>query len=301
MIRIELTGRQKVQISVVVLALCLTVYVLARNGRPNLDQAVNGWSYPQKQQKDPTKPAGPNNPWDPKKESMVSLFTCYDGQLEIREYRNDSSKRATLAWVKLDPRHQQHIYYHDPMAPIYEKKDPYDHAIALAAYSAAEGHSLGLMTNAALTADQLAAEKKARSEMMAAIGVHDLSVENGEFHFDMMETLMTALNEYRRAPGNPMEDAEKAARARDVLADASAFMEKVNAEKSGIIEKYIGKLNDILTKDQKAKVVLSAKAYESQHTKLTGSTPVQPKAAAKPTPKPAPPKPPQPKPATAPG
>ena len=102
--------------------------------------------------------------------------------------------------------------------------------------------------------------------MMAAIGVHDLSVVNGEFHFDMMETLMTALNEYRRAPGNPMEDAEKAARARDVLADASAFMEKVNAEKSGIIEKYIGKLNDILTKDQKAKVVLSAKAYESQHT-----------------------------------
>ena len=100
-----------------------------------------GGAIRKKQQKDPTKPAGPNNPWDPKKESVVSLFTCYDGQLEIREYRNDSTKRATLTWVKLDPRHQQHIYYHDPMAPIYEKKDPYDHAIALAAYSAAEGHS----------------------------------------------------------------------------------------------------------------------------------------------------------------
>jgi hypothetical protein len=203
----------------------------------------------------------------------------------------------------VDDRRKDYIYYQNPIDPIKKVTDPYQHAMMLAAYNTVNGRMLGLLSTSNLTAEQLAAEKQARTAMMDAVKVEQMSVTDGAFHPELMEKVMTAINDYRRAQGDPATDAKKADLARKVLQTASDFLAKVDSEKWVAMNKYIAKLTDILNSDQKNKVAeagsrLDASGKPIANNKATPKRAPAPAAPGTPVNRPTPPKP-QPVPANA--
>jgi len=166
------------------------------------------------------------------------------------------------------------------MAPVKAVTDPYKHAIALAAYNAANGRSLGLLNSAALTKDQLDEEKKARDIMMNALAVTKMQVADGAFHPELFNVVLDALKAYRNVSGDPLKDQKKADAARKVLELAAAYLKRVELEKQKDIEKYISKMSTILSAEQRVKVAEAGRIYESGTMRLAVAPRVTPPAGA---------------------
>ena len=280
MFGMELTTGQKVQIGFVVAVLGISGIMLYHNTRPVPNNAITVWSQPHPIKVDPSKPLSRDNPYDPNKEQVYTIFASQDGKLRITEFPHEPAKKPLIEWAEIDKRRKSYIYYTDPMAPVKAVTDPYKHAIALAAYNAANGRSLGLLNSAALTKDQLDEEKKARDIMMNALAVTKMQVADGAFHPELFNLVLDALKAYRNVSGDPLKDQKKADAARKVLELAAAYLKRVELEKQKDIEKYISKMSAILSAEQRVKVAEAGRIYESGTMRLAVAPRVTPPAGA---------------------
>jgi hypothetical protein len=260
--------------------LALAGFMLFRNTRPVPNTMVSAWVEVRKYPIDPAKPMSRENPADPKKQATITVFGCFDGKLEIREFPNDPIRKPSIAWREVDKRRKTYLYWKDPLTPVKSVTDPYKHAIALAAYSAANGRRLGLMNNAGLTKEQLEQEAAARKIMMDTLTVTKMQVDDGSFKPDQLKPVMEALKAYRNTEGDPQKDQKKADAARKVIELAAKYLDVVEQYRSDIIEKYIAAMNKILTSDQKTIVAKAGQAYETPRNVRLAAGPAAPAAPA---------------------
>jgi hypothetical protein len=278
MFGLELTTGEKVQIGVVVAILALAGFMFFRNTRVVPDNAVNAWVEIRKYQVDPSKPMSRDNPADPKKEATITVFACYDGKLEIREFTKDPTRKPSIAWREIDKRRKTYIYYKDPLLPVKAVTDPYKHAMALASYNVANGRKLGLMNNAGLTKEQLEQEAAARKAMLDSLAVTKMQVDDGSFRMDLLKPVMAALQAYRNMSGDPMKDAKKADAARKVLELASQYLDVVDRDRQEDVEKYIATMTKILSKEQKDIIAKAGQDYEKVGMRLAAGPSARPPA-----------------------
>lgn len=279
MLGLELTTSQKVQIAFVIVVLAISGVLFFTNTRPVPNTAVSAWVVVRKFPVDPSKPMNRENPADPKKQTVVSVFGCYDGKLEICEYPNDPSRRPTIRWGEIDKRRKNYIYWKDPIAPVKAITDPYKHAMALAAYNFANGRRLGLMDGAGLTPEQLAEEAKARKVMMDSLAVTKIQVGDGSFRQDLLKPVMAALEKYRGMSGDINKDVKKAEAARKVIDLAAAYLATVEEDRYKDIEKYIAAMNNILKAEQKTIIAKAGQAYETGSLRVAAGPRITPPAA----------------------
>lgn len=280
MFGMELTTGQKIQIGFVVAVLMVAGILFYHNTRPVPNTGITVWSQAHGIKADPAKPLSRDNPYDPNKEQVYTIFGCYDGKLRITEFPHEPAKKAQIDWMQPDKRRKSYIYYVDPLSPVKAVTDPYKHAIALAAYNAANGRSLGLLNAAMLTREQLDEEKKARDVMMNSITMLKMQVADGSFKPSLFNQVIAALNAYRAVSGDPTKDQKKADAARKVLELAADYLKQVELEKQKEIEKYIAKMTTILTADQKTKVAEAGKVYEAGTVRLASGPRVSPPPGA---------------------
>lgn len=278
MFNLDLTNGQKIQIGFVFAVLALAGFLIFRNSRVVPDTAINSWVEVRKFPIDPSKPMGRENPADPKKETAYTVFGCYDGKLEIREYPKDPVRKPVIAWREIDKRRKTYLYYTDPMAPVKSLSDPYKRAMALASYNVANGRKLGLMNNAGLTKEQIEQEATARKAMLDALAVTRMQVEDGAFRLDLLKPVMQALKEYRTMSGDPTRDQKKADAARKVLKLASEYLVAVEEDRQADIEKYIATMNKVLTSEQKDVVAKAGEAFEKGGVRLAAGPSARPPA-----------------------
>jgi hypothetical protein len=275
---IQLSTSQKLQIGFVCLVLGIAGYQLYSGMHAAPDSNVASWVEPRRVATDPTKPISAQNPVDPKKSGTATLFNCYDGKLEIVEYPPDSTLGIQIRFEP-DKRRTAFQLYKDPLATITGMKDTYKRALTMAAYSAALNRPLGILSAAALTKDQLAAEKSARDLMLNEIVMFDQQARGGTIAPNLHKELVAALDVFRKTPGDALKDKTKGAAARKVITAALAYMAAVQDKRMGAINKYVAAVDKVVQNDQKPKIVTAAQTLAKRFQNGTNIAPVVSAAA----------------------
>jgi hypothetical protein len=270
MLGIELTTGQKVQVGVVVLVLSLAGYELWTGLRPTPDGNVASWVEPRRVGMDPGKPISDKNPADPQKSGVATLFNCFDGKLEIVEFPAESGKGTQIRFDP-DKRRSSYQMYKDPLQAVITIKDGYKRALTMAAYSASLNRPLGVLNSAALSKEQLAAEKSARDLMMNEILMFDQEAREGVIAPALHEALMKALVEFRKTPGDALKDRTKGAAAKKVIAAALAYMSAVEQKRMSAINKYVASVDKLLQDGQKPKVASAGQALAGRWKNGSGT------------------------------
>jgi hypothetical protein len=257
MLNIDLSTSQKLQIGFVVLVLGTAGYQLYNGMRAAPDSNVASWVEPRRVATDPSKPISAKNPADPAKQGTATIFNCFDGRLEIAEYPPDSNLGIQIRFEP-DKRRTTFQHYKDPLATISSTRDGYKRALLMAAYSASLNRPLGVLTAAALTKDQLTAEKAARDLMLNEIVMFDQQARAGSLAPTLHKQLVEALDAFRKTPGDALKDKTKGASARKVIAAALAYMAAVQDKRMGAINKYVAAVDKVMQNDQKPKITAAA-------------------------------------------
>ncbi len=121
MFGIETTTGTKLQIGFVMLILGVAGFMLMRNSKKPVNDAVNAWKEPHQYYL----AGGTNRQMDPKKAEIWNVFACVDGKLIIKEFTGDPTKAAFILWDVDTRRAPDYVYYHDPLALAAKVKDPY--------------------------------------------------------------------------------------------------------------------------------------------------------------------------------
>jgi len=260
---------QKLQLGFIAIMFALAGFFFYRNAQVQHDLSINSWTTARAVGADPHKSITASNPEDPKKKELVNGFGCVDGWVEVIEHPDADPPKNKQVTVTFRPetRGASHPYehFHDPMAPVSTFKDPLKHALALATYSSVYRASLGLLGAANMTADQRAKELDARNAMKAAITVVDGRVEDGTFHTELLDKIAAALNAYKAKSGDPTKDAAKSELAWKVLESAANYYNKQQEEKDQAIDIYMKVITDMLSDDQKDKLITAVDDYERGH------------------------------------
>jgi len=299
MLGVELTTGQKVQIAFIVVILAISGVFVFKATRRDFDTAINCYVFPRHVALDPNKPITPangKNPPDPKKEQMVTEFVCADGKLDIIQFLNDAARAPVLTFTpETRIPNLVYQYYHDPMAPVAKITDPFQHALAYAAYRYVYGATLGLpkvslLGQLGFNSEQLQKEASARTRMDDAIKVIDIQVQNGSYHRELMDKIMAALAAYMARAGDPMHDSAKADLARQVLLAASTYLNRVEQDKSALITTYMDAMAKVITPDQQQKLITLVQQQTSKGRSSTvsrrGSTGTPPARSSTPAARP---------------
>ncbi|HVS73409.1 MAG TPA: hypothetical protein VHQ47_19440 [Phycisphaerae bacterium] len=275
-----LTTAQKIQVGVIIGVLSLSAYELYTGTRPQPDRNIASWVEPRRVGIDPSKPISANNPLDPTKSGVATLFNCYDGRLEIIEYPPDSGLGMQLRFEP-DKRRKTFQLYKDPTAWISSIKDSYHRALTMAAYSAAARRPLGVLNSASLTKAQLAQEKKARESMLGEIARFDEEAQAGVIEKPLYAALVSALTDFRKLPGDTLKSAPKAAAARKVVAAALAYMDAVEKRRLSAVNTYVAAVDKLLQDAQKPKVATAGQALQNRWKNGPMTAPVMAAALAR--------------------
>jgi len=267
MFGINLTTVQKVEVALVFVILGLAGFFFLRSFGPTFDHTVKTYVLTTRQHPINDNPAHDGrvtmtNPRDPKKDETVIVFACADGKLEISQYLNDPLRHPTLKWL---PETRQpglvYQYYQNPLAPVEDIKDPFRRALAYATYNKVYGvKALGLLASAAMSEAQVPQEAAARKQLDNETSIIDAECESGTYHPEMMDQVMKSLDAYNAQPGDPERDTAKASLAHKVLDAAAVYTKQVQDEKDKAIDKYMAVIDQLLTADQKQKVIDAYKA-----------------------------------------
>lgn len=256
---------QKLQVAFIAIVLAAAAFFFYHNTREATDMSINSNTYYRQVGVDAGKPISATNPEDPKKKQLINFFGCSDGELNIIEYPNADPARTPTIQFKPETRGAPRTYhfFHDPMAPVKDIKDPFRHALALATYSSVYGPTLHILGAANMNPDQLKKELDARTAMRA-IGTNvDGAVEAGTFHQDMMNKVVAALTQYKNADGDPLKNSGKAKLAWNVVNAAADFYNKQLEEKDKAIDTYMDVIAAMLTDDQKKAVIDAAEKIKT--------------------------------------
>jgi hypothetical protein len=253
MLNIELTGGQKLQVGFIAVVLAVTGFLFIRNSRAPVDMTINSWTEQKRVGLDPKLPIGAKNPADPSKTTVVTVFSCHDGKLQITEFPADSGLRAQFAFVP-DRHRKTYHFYEDPLAKVHAISDPYKHTLTFAAYSAANSRPLRLLAKAEMDQEQLKAEKVVRQVMLDNVTVMEQGAKTGMYKPDLYEKTLKALADYRAKPGDPTKNKDKAQAAHQVMDLALAYLAKLEADKTAAVQKYVDGVDAILKPEQKLKL-----------------------------------------------
>ena len=83
MLEIDLTLGQKLQLAFVLLMFSIAGIVVFSNNRKTPEKTVTSWTQQRLVGIYPDKPLSATNPVDAAKSSVLTIFACHDGQLEI--------------------------------------------------------------------------------------------------------------------------------------------------------------------------------------------------------------------------
>lgn len=261
----DLSFGQKLEVGFIVVVLAISGFFFFRNTRGEVDMTVNSWTEQRRVPKDSTRPISAVNPVDPSKSPVVTFFACHDGRLEIAEYPADSGLRPTMRF-KPDQRRESYDQYRSPAERVSTITDPYKKTITLAAYSAADGRSLGLLSSARMDLEQKKAERELRQVMMDTVTLVDEGAKAGTFAPELYDKVLEALEKYRSVEGDPTKDRNKAQLAHKVIALAFEYLEKAADSRAESIEAYIAGMDKVLTDEQKTKLGEFGKDFADRRT-----------------------------------
>lgn len=261
-INLELDGRKKTELGLVVAVLGLISYLVYANwdywtGHPK-NQALTVWVESHPVPVNITQPLGKNNPADPSKKSMTTVFANHDGKLELLEIRGDTG--CTMA-VKFTPdsRRNSFLKWQGPADPFATFRDTTRRVLAFYAYNHNVPGTRAILTAAELTRDQRNAEADARNTLKTTVTYLDNGCTDGTVETKLYQQLVKALEAYRAQNGDPSNSGTaKAARANDVMDLGLQYLDKIQALRLLAIKKYVETVYTLLDAEQKQHLIEAA-------------------------------------------
>ncbi|MCL2646738.1 MAG: hypothetical protein FWD61_07000 [Phycisphaerales bacterium] len=272
MLGLDLTFGQKLQLAFVLLMFSIAGYLIFSNNRQTLDMTVTSWTQQHLVGIDPSKPPSTSNPVDTAKSSVLTIFACHDGHLEITEFPDDADTKPIILF-RPDLRRTSYDIYRTTTERLNAIKDPYKRTLTTAAYWFADGRvGLGasVIARSGLDREQAKTEKELQRDLLDQVDRIRQGAKTGSYLPELYDNVLRALAEYRAREGDPTKDPAKAALAHKVLDFAAKFLNQQQKDEGKLVDKYISGMDTLLTAEQKAKLAETAKLVTAPRPPRSG-------------------------------
>lgn len=263
MFGIELDWIKKTEIAFCTLFLAAAGFFVYRGMQTPPDANVTAWVEDHSVAVDSRKPLSAENPLDPRRSHVTTIFANHDGRLEVTEYPAELNLKP-LVKFRPDGRREAYNTFKSQWDKVEKISDPARRAIAFAAYLAADGRPQNLLYRAGLDRDQLTKARDYYKVMNDAVVLLDEDVKQGNVEATLQDKLIAALAAYREYEGDVTHDPKKAALAAKVMSVGMQFSSKLQEKRAEAIDRYVEQTYTLLNDEQRKNIASVGEVFALQ-------------------------------------